>query len=84
MSGREHTPNQILLVTLHNVGAIIGKTGKTIDELIKLTNINREELEGIIASQINSGYLEYSTDQTGTIRYHLTGRGIIRVSSLYT
>jgi hypothetical protein len=51
------------------VGAIIGKTGKTLDELIKLTNINREELEGIIASQITSGYLEYSTDQTGTKRY---------------
>lgn len=84
MSGREHTPHQILLITLHNVGAIIGKTGKTLDELIKLTNINREELEGIIASQINSGYLEYSADQTGTKRYHLTGRGIIRVSSLYT
>ncbi len=84
MIGREHTPHQILLITLHNVGAIIGKTGKTLDELINLTNINREELDGIIASQINSGYLEYSTDQTGTKRYHLTGRGIIRVSSLYT
>ena len=84
MIGREHTPHQILLVALHNVGAIIGKTGKTLDELIKLTNINREELEGIIASQITSGYLEYSDDQTGTRRYHLTGRGIIRVSSLYT
>ena len=84
MSGREHTPHQILLLALHNAGAIIGKTGKTLDELIKLTNINREELEGIIASQVTSGYLEYSTDQTGTKRYHLTGRGIIRVSSLYT
>ncbi|MCX6656750.1 MAG: hypothetical protein NTY03_16765 [Candidatus Bathyarchaeota archaeon] len=84
MSGKEHTPHQILLIALHNVGAIIGKTGKTLDELIKLTNINREELEGIIASQINSGYLEYSADQTGTKLYHLTGRGIIRVSSLYT
>jgi hypothetical protein len=84
MSGREHTPNQILLVALHNTGAIIGKKGKTLEELIKLTNINKEELEGIITSQITSGYLEVSTDQTGTRSYHLTGRGIIRVSSLYT
>jgi hypothetical protein len=65
------------------VGAIIGKQENT-DELIKLTNINGEELEGIIASQITSGYLEYSADQTGAKRYSLTGRGIIRVSSLYT
>jgi hypothetical protein len=84
MSGREYTPHQILLIALHNTGAIIGKPGKTLDELIKLTNINREELEAIITNQTNSGYLEYTTDQTGTIRYHLTGRGIIRVSSLYT
>ena len=84
MSGRDLTPHQTLLIALHNVGAIIGKTGKTVDELIKLTNISREELGGIIDSQINSGYLECSTDQTGAKRYHLTGRGIIRVSSLYT
>ncbi|MGD0803495.1 MAG: hypothetical protein ABSA11_05405 [Candidatus Bathyarchaeia archaeon] len=84
MSGREHTPHQILLIALHNSGAIIGKPGKTIDELIKLTNINKEELETIISNQIISGYLECTTDQTGIKHYNLTGRGIIRVSSLYT
>jgi hypothetical protein len=84
MIGREHTPHQTLLIALHNVGAIVGKTGKTIDELLKMTGLGREELDGIIASQINSGYLECSTDQAGIKRYQLTGRGIIRVSSLYT
>jgi hypothetical protein len=84
MSGREYTPHQILLIALHNSGAIIGKPGKTLDEIIKLTNIKREELEAIIVNQINSGYLEYTTDETETKYYHLTGRGIIRVSSLYT
>ena len=84
MSGREHTPHQTLLITLHNVGAIIGKTGKTLDELVKLTNIKKEELEEIISSQSNSGYLDCSIDEKGTKRYQLTGRGIIRVSSLYT
>ena len=84
MIGREHTPHQTLLISLHNVGAIVGKTGKTIDELLKMTGLGREELDGIIASQINSGYLECSTDQAGIKRYQLTGRGIIRVSSLYT
>jgi hypothetical protein len=66
------------------MGAIIGRTGKTFDELLKLTNLTREELDTIIASQINAGYLEFSTDQSGIKYYHLTGRGIIRVSSLYT
>jgi hypothetical protein len=84
MIGREHTPHQILLIALHNVGAIVGKTGKTIDDMLKLTDLSREELDGIIVSQINSGYLECSTDQAGIKHYNLTGRGIIRVSSLYT
>jgi hypothetical protein len=84
MSGREHTPLQILLIVMHNVGAVIGKTGKTLDELAKLSDINKEELDGIVASQLNSGYLECSVDEKGTKRYLLTGRGIIRVSSLYT
>lgn len=84
MIGREYTPHQILLVAMHNEGAIVGKTGKTIDELLKLTGLSREDLNGIIASQINSGYLESSTDHAGVKRYQLTGRGIIRVSSLYT
>ena len=84
MSGRELTPHQTLLIALHNVGSIIGKSGKTYDELIKLTGINKEELDGIIANQINSGYLDSITDENGVKRYLLTGRGIIRVSSLYT
>ena len=84
MSGREYTPHQILLLALHNAGAIIGKTGKTIDELVKLTDIKREELDEIIPTQINSGYIETSVDATGAKHYLLTGRGIIRVATLYT
>jgi hypothetical protein len=84
MSGREHTPRQTLLITLHNVGAIVGKNGKTLEEITTLTNIKRNEVEDIIASQIESGYLTFSTDEAGTRHYQLTGRGIIRVSSLYT
>ena len=84
MSRGEHSPNQRLLIFLHNIGAVVGKPGKTIEELTKIMEIKTEELEEIILSQINSGYLEFSTDAIGTRYYKLTGRGIIRVSSLYT
>jgi NCAIR mutase (PurE)-related protein len=84
MSRGEHSPNQRLLIFLHNIGAVVGKPGKTVEELAKIMEIKMEELEEIILSQINSGYLEYSTDEKGTRYYKLTGRGIIRVSSLYT
>jgi hypothetical protein len=84
MSRGEHSPNQRLLIFLHNIGAVVGKPGKTVEELTKIMEIKTEELEEIIFGQINSGYLEYSTDEKGTRYYKLTGRGIIRVSSLYT
>ncbi len=84
MSRGEHSPNQRLLIFLHNIGAVVGKPGKTIEELTKIMEIKTEELEEIILSQINSGYLEFSIDEKGTKYYKLTGRGIIRVSSLYT
>ena len=84
MSRGEQTPHQRLLVFLHNTGAVVGKPGKTLEELVKITDMKAEELEEIILSQITSGYLEYSTDEKGTKHYKLTGRGIIRVSSLYT
>ena len=83
MSRGEYTPHQKLLVFLHNVGAVVGKPGKSLEELVKTTDMNKEELEQIIESQLVSGYLEY-TEKNGTKYYNLTGRGIIRVSSLYT
>jgi hypothetical protein len=83
MSRGEYTPHQKLLVFLHNVGAVVGKPGKTLDDLVKITEMNREELEELIESQLASGYLECA-EKSGTKYYNLTGRGIIRVSSLYT
>ena len=84
MSGREYTPHQRLLVSLHNMGAVIGKPGKSVEELAKITEMTPEEIEEIVQGQITSGYLECSTDEKGNKYYKLTGRGIIRVSSLYT
>ena len=84
MRDKELSPQQRLLLVMHNVGAILGKAGKTIDELVRLTDINHEQLDDIITSHIKAGYLDCSTDVAGTKRYLLTGRGIIRVSSLYT
>jgi hypothetical protein len=84
MSGREYTLHQKLLVFLHNMGVVVGKPGKTVEELAKMTEMRSEELDEIIQSQLNSGYLEFSIDEKGIRHYKLTGRGIIRVSSLYT
>jgi hypothetical protein len=84
MSGVEHTPNQRLLVFLHNTGAVIGRPGKTVEELATAMGMRPDEVDEMVLDQINSGYLEFSTDEKGVRHYKLTGRGIIRVSSLYT
>ena len=84
MSGVEHTPHQRLLVFLHNIGAVIGRPGKTVEELASALGMRSDEVNEIVLDQINSGYLEFSIDEKGARRYKLTGRGIIRVSSLYT
>ena len=84
MSEREYTPHQVMLLALHNSGAVIGRTGKTIDEIAELTGLPRDILLELVSIQVNSGYLEVSVDAENNKRYLLTGRGIIRVASLYT
>lgn len=84
MRDKELSPQQRLLLVMHNVGAILGRAGKTIDELARLTDIDHDQLDDILTSHIKAGYIDCSIDETCTKRYLLTGRGIIRVSSLYT
>jgi hypothetical protein len=69
---------------MHNSGAIMGKSGKSEEELARLTGIPKEDVPQLIADHTVAGYLGESVDERGVKRYFLTGRGIIRVSSLFT
>jgi hypothetical protein len=84
MSYRDTSLLQRLLVTLHNMGAVSAKAGKTIEELAGMTSIALDDLAAIIPEHIRAGYINYHVDNSGSKRYFLTGRGIIRVASLYT
>ncbi len=84
MNDSELSPQQKLLLAMHNAGAIMGKSGKSVDELARLTGIPAEDIPQLIADHTAAGYLGDVVDEGGVKKYFLTGRGIIRVSSLFT
>lgn len=73
-----------LLLTLHNLGVVHEKASKTVHELVQLTKISLEQLTEIIKGHEEAGYLSSMTNHEGSKHYFLTGRGIIRVSSIFT
>lgn len=84
MNEQELPPRDRLLLLMHNLGAVHGKASRTVHELARLTEISFERLAEILGAHEQSGYLESFTDQEGSKRYFLTGRGIIRVCSILT
>jgi hypothetical protein len=78
------SPQQKLLLAMHNTGAIMGKSGKTVEELAGLTGIPKDDIPRLITDHTAAGYLGEVVDEWGVKKYFLTGRGIIRVSSLFT
>jgi len=51
---------QRLLVTLHNMGAVSAKAGKTIEELAGMTSIALDDLAAIIPEHIRAGIHQLS------------------------
>ena len=84
MNDSELSPQQKLLLAMHNTGAIMGKSGKSVEELAVLTGIPKEDIPQLITDHTAAGYLGETVDEGGVKKYFLTGRGIIRVSSLFT
>lgn len=84
MSERDLPPSDRLLLIMHNMGVVHEKASKTIHELGELTKVSLEQLADILRLHEESGYLESLVDQQGSKHYFLTGRGIIRVCSVFT
>ncbi|MBI4257677.1 MAG: hypothetical protein HY619_01860 [Thaumarchaeota archaeon] len=84
MSDKELPPSVRLLLIMHNLGVVHEKASKTVHELAQLTKISVEQLTDILGPHEESGYLESVIDQQGSKHYFLTGRGIIRVCSVFT
>ena len=84
MSEQELPLADRLLLMMHNLGIVREETGQIIDELANRTKMPSEQLAKFLREHEDSGYVKSITNDRGLLRYFLTGKGIIRVSSALT
>ncbi len=73
-----------VLQTLHNLCATAADLAKRGDEVARILQRDPAEIEGILDDYKNRGFAESFFDTEGKKRYYLTGKGIIKVCSLFT
>ncbi len=82
---REELPiSEKVLQTLHNLCATAPDLARRSEELAHVMQLGMAEVEGILDSYGSEGHVESFTDNEGKRRFYLTGRGIIKVCSLFT
>ena len=73
-----------VLQTLHNLCATAADLARRGDDVAILMQKDPREIEGILDRYKSEGFAESFVDNEGKKRYYLTGRGIIKVCSLFT
>ncbi len=73
-----------VLQTLHNLCATAADLAKRGDEVARILQRDPSEIEGVLDDYKNRGFAESYFDNEGKKRYYLTGKGIIKVCSLFT
>jgi len=82
---REELPiSEKVLQTLHNLCATAPDLARRSEELAEVMQLSMTEVEGILDNYGSEGHVETFTDNEGKRRFYLTGRGIIKVCSLFT
>jgi hypothetical protein len=73
-----------VLQTLHNLCATAADLARKGDEVARLLDKDPVEIETILDKYKSEGFAESFVDNEGNKRYYLTGKGIIKVCSLFT
>ncbi len=73
-----------VLQTLHNLCATAADLARTSEEVAGILQHHQGEIEGILDKYKSEGFAESFVDDDGKKRYYVTGRGIIKVCSLFT
>jgi len=82
---REELPfPEKVLQTLHNLCATAADLARRGEEVARILQRDQGEIENILDSYKAEGCAESFIDSEGKKRYYLTGRGIIKVCSLFT
>ena len=82
---REELPfPEKVLQTLHNLCATAADLARRGEEVARILQHDQAEIENILDKYKSEGFAESFIDNEGKKRYYLTGRGIIKVCSLFT
>ena len=82
---REELPfPEKVLQTLHNLCATAADLARRGEEVARILQRDRGEIENILDKYKSEGFAESFLDNEGKKRYYLNARGIIRVCSLFT
>ena len=73
-----------VLQTLHNLCATAADLARRGEEVARILQSDPAEIEGILDKYKNEGFDESFYDNEGKKRYYLTGKGIIKVCSIFT
>jgi predicted transcriptional regulator len=82
---REELPfPEKVLQTLHNLCATAADLARRSEEIAGILQHDQGEIENILDKYKSEGFAESFLDNEGKKRYYVTGRGIIKVCSLFT
>lgn len=71
-----------LFIKMHNAGLVHEKSAKSLEELADYLSLDRDYLKRLIEIGRKHGYLDVV--ENGVVRYFLSKKGIMFVSSLFT
>jgi predicted transcriptional regulator len=82
---REELPfPEKVLQTLHNLCATAADLAKRSEEVARILQRDPGEIENLLDNYKKGGFAESFYDNEGKKRFYLTGKGIIKVCSLFT
>jgi DNA-binding IclR family transcriptional regulator len=73
-----------VLAYLHNMGYLGADRAVSVRDLSRALGMDESVLERILQEHVENGYVEYVSRSLGENLYYLTGKGVIRVCSIYT
>ncbi len=84
MSDFDFSPQEKVLMALHNLCAVYKDSAKNPGELATSLDISIEETDRILGKYESEGYTRSYVDKQGNRRFYLTSAGIIRICSYFS
>ncbi len=80
----EKNESTLLLTFLHNMGYVNEDRAVEVGELASALALDTEQVVEILRKLESDGYVASIRQREGVVSFYLTGKGVIRVCSIYT